>query len=223
MKIAISGTQCIGKSTFVKDFITKWPMYKVAGNSCSTIVQEKNLKHSQESTEETQNVILNHLVDQALSCSKSDHVLFDRCVLDNLAYTTWLCLKEKINPSYLEKVVPLIRETIKLYDIIFFLPITRVAPVNIEDNGTRDIDPVFREEIDNIFKAFHDSYHKQDRKVFDPSDSPAIIEIFGKPEERIKMAEFYVNEKGNMYGEDESLIHIPPEFDQELQEELYKY
>lgn len=216
MKIAITGTQCIGKSTFINDFIKKWPMYTTSGKDCSSIIREKKLLHSQESTEATQDIILNHLVDQALSCSKTDHVIFDRCVLDNLAYTSWLVLKEKIPNSYLQKILPIVQETIKLYDIIFTCPITKVAPVNIESNGTRDIDPVFREEIDNILKTFIESYHKHDGKIFNPQDSPAVIEIFGKPEERIAMAEFYINENGNMYGEDESLIQIPAEFDPEL-------
>lgn len=220
MKIAISGTQCIGKSTFIKDFINKWPMYRVAGSDCSSLIKEKNLKHSQESTEETQEIILNHLVDQALSCSKSDHVVFDRCVLDNLAYTTWLNLKGKISDKYLQRVVPIVRETIKVYDIIFVAPITSISPIDITANGVRDVDPIFREEIDNILKAFIDSYHKHDGKIFDPQDSPAVIEIFGKPEERIHMAEFYVNENGNMYGEDDSLIQIPPEFNPDLQDIL---
>jgi len=110
-----------------------------------------------------------------------------------------------------------------MYDIIFTTPITKVAPVEIIQNGTRDIDPVFREEIDNIIKAFTESYHKHNGKVFDPADSPAVIEIFGKPEERIHMAEFYINEKGNMYGEDESLIQIPPEFNPDLQDIFNKY
>lgn len=216
MKIAITGTQCVGKSTFIADFIKKWPMYKVAGSDCSSLIQEKKLKHSQESTEETQDIILNHLVDQALSCSKKDYVIFDRCVLDNLAYTSWLNLKGKITDQYLNKIIPIVRETIKLYDIIFTIPLTRVSPVEITDNGTRDLDPIFREEIDNILKVFNESYHRHDGRVFDPSDCPAIIEIFGKPEERIKMAEFYINEAGNMYGEDDSLIQIPAEFDPEL-------
>ena len=86
------------------------------------------------------------------------------------------------------------------------------------ENGTRSVDLTFREEIDNIFKAFCDSYHKHDKKIFDPNDSPAVIEIFGSQQERIKMVEFYVNEDGNMYGEDDSLIHIPPELDPELKE-----
>lgn len=223
MKIAISGTQCIGKSTFIQDFLKKWPMYRVAGGDCSSLIKEKNLKHSQESTEETQDIFLNHLIDQAFSCSKTDYVVFDRCVLDNLAYTTWLVLKGKLPNSYLEKVVPIVRETLKVYDIIFTAPITKVAPVEITANNTRDIDPVFREEIDNILKAFTESYHKHDGKIFDPQDSPALIEIFGKPEERIHMAELYVNESGNMYGEDESLIQIPAEFDPELQDIFNKY
>ena len=216
MKIAITGTQCIGKSTFIADFIKKWPMYKVAGSDCSSLIKEKNLKHSQESTEETQDLILNHLVDQALSCSKTDHVIFDRCVLDNLAYTTWLTLKGKISGDYIKKILPIVQETIKLYDIIFISPITKIAPVEISQNGTRDIDPTFREEIDNILKAFVESYHKHDGKIFNPQDSPALIEIFGKPQERISMAELYINNNGNMYGEDESLIQIPAELDPEL-------
>ncbi len=191
-------------------------MYRVAGESCSSVVKNKNLKHSQESTEETQDIILNHLVDVSLSCSKQDNVIFDRCVLDNLAYTVWLNSKDKVLDSYINKILPIVRETIKLYDIIFFLPITKTAPVEIVSNNVRDIDPVFREEIDNIFKVFVESYHKHNGKVFDPNDSPAVIEIFGKPEERIKICELYINEKGGMYGEDESLIQIPAEFDPEL-------
>jgi predicted ATPase len=216
MKIAITGTQCIGKSTFIADFIKKWPMYRTAGNDCSSLIKEKNLKHSQESTEETQDLILNHLIDQALSCSKADHVIFDRCVLDNLAYTTWLNLKGKISDQYLKKILPIIQETIKVYDIIFISPITKVSPVEVVQNGTRDVDLVFREEIDNILKAFVDSYHRHNGKIFDPQDSPALIEIFGKPEERIQMAQFYINEKGNSFSDDESLIQIPAEFDPEL-------
>jgi len=140
MKIAITGTQCIGKSTFIDDFIAQWPMYRRSGAGCSSLITEKNIKHSQEGTEETQEVFLNYLVDQALSCSKQDYVIFDRCVLDNLAYTSWLNLKGIVSDSYLKRVVPIIRETIKLYDIIFVMPITRVAPVDITSNGTRDVD-----------------------------------------------------------------------------------
>lgn len=216
MKIAITGTQCIGKTTFITDFIKKWPMYKLAGDDCSSLIKEKNIKHSQDSCEESQDLILNHLVDQAINSSKLDYAIFDRCVLDNLAYTTWLNAKNKVSDEYVKRVLPIVQQTLKMYDIIFVLPITKVAPVNIVQNGTRSVDPEYREEIDNILKVFVECYHSHNGKIFDPQDSPAVIEIFGKPEERIKMAEFYVNETGNMFGEDDSLIQVPAEFDPEL-------
>lgn len=216
MKIAISGTQCIGKSTFIQDFLKKWPMYKQSGADCSSIIKEKNLKHSKDSDESTQDIILDHLLNQAYSHSKKDHIIYDRCTLDNLVYTAWLHLKGRVSEEYLNKIVPVIQQSLKLYDIIFYIPITKVAPVEIVENGTRNVDPTFREEINNIFSVFISSYYKGDRKLFPSEECPAVIEIFGKPEERIKLAEFYVNEKGNMYGEEESLITIPPEFDPEL-------
>ena len=82
---------------------------------------------------------------------------------------------------------------------------------------TSELKQLIREEINNIFTAMMSSYYKGDRKLFPITDCPAVIEIFGKPDERIKLAEFYINENGNMFGEDESLITIPAEFDPELQ------
>ena len=219
MKIAVSGTQCIGKSTFIADFIKKWPMYKIAGQDCSSIIKKQKLQHSQDSNEQTQDILLNHLVDLATEHSKEEYVIYDRCVLDNLAYTIWLHLKGKIDEKYVQKIVPIIQQSLKLYDIIFFAPITKMSPINIEQKGnTRDIDPIFREEIDNIFNSFASSYYKGDKKLFPTEDCPALIEIFGKLEERIKVAELYINENGNMFSEDESLLSIPPEFNPDLRE-----
>lgn len=214
MKIAVCGTQCVGKSTFINDFLKKWPMYVTPEVKCSDIV--KGLNHSQESTENTQDLILNHLINQATSYSKQDNVILDRCVLDNLAYTSWLNLKGKVSNEYIQKVLPIVHQSLKLYDIIFYIPLTKVAPVSLEANGTRDVDPTFREEINNIFSVFAESYYKGTRKVFPTEDCPALIEIFGKPEERIKLVEFYINENGNIFSEDEPLIQIPAEFDPEL-------
>lgn len=217
MKIAVSGTQCMGKSTFIKDFINKWSMYKQAGEGCSSIILKQNLLHSKDSDEKTQEIFLNYLIDIATAHTKDEYIIYDRCVLDNLAYTMWLFLNKKVSETFLNKTVTLTQQTLKLYDIIFFTPLTKVSPVDITSNGVREIDPIFREEINNIFTAMMSSYYKGDRKLFPITDCPAVIEIFGKPDERIKLAEFYINENGNMFGEDESLITIPAEFDPELQ------
>jgi len=206
MKIAISGTHNIGKSTFIEDFLKKWTMYETLEKSYRNLIKENNVFHSEEGTEESQKAILNSLVDQAIEASKKDFVILDRCILDNLAYSTWLNLNNKLSDKFLDETRILVRETLKLFDVVFFLPITKFSNIPIENNSVRSIDPVYREEIDNIFKVFGESYHRGDGRIFPKCDSPPFIEIFGNREERIKLAELYIREDGKCYGEEQSLI-----------------
>lgn len=206
MKIAVVGSQCTGKTTYINDFLKKWSMYTTPENTYRDLIKKKKLPHSKNGTEESQTEILNCLVDQAIENSKSDNVIFDRCVLDVLAYSTWLCLNEKMSEKTLDQQRIIVRETLKLYDVIFFIPLTKVSEIKMEDNNTREIDPIYREEIDTIFKAFQDSYNRGDGRVFPKDDTPAVIEIFGSPEERIKLTEFYITEDGKAFGEDQNLL-----------------
>ena len=206
MKIAVIGTQCIGKSTYIKDFLVKWPMFSSPEKTYRDLVKEKNIPINKSGTEESQQLILDFLADQATRYSKSDNVIFDRCVLDNLAYSSWLHLNGMVSEKFLDNSRILVRETLSLFDIIFFLPISKTSPVKIVEDGVRDTDPVYREEIDNIFKAFQQSYHQGDGRIFPKGDSAALIEIYGSPEQRIALTSMYVTEKGTIYGEEESLI-----------------
>jgi predicted ATPase len=206
MKIAVSGAQCVGKSTYIKDFLKKWPMYTTPDTSYRDLIKEKNLPHSADGNEESQKLILDYLIDQAQKYDKQDNVIFDRCVLDNLAYSSWLNLNGKVSDKFLDESRIIIREMMSMFDIVFLIPLTKVSPVNIEDDGLRNADPVFREEMDNIFKVFMQSYHQGDGRVFPINDSAPIIEIYGNPEERIMLTSLYVNEEGKHYGEEESLI-----------------
>lgn len=206
MKIAVVGTQCVGKSTYIKDFLKKWSMYSTPEVSYRDYIKEKQIKINKNGSEESQELILNYLVDQATKYSKEDNVIFDRCVLDNLAYSSWLYLNDSISEKYLDTARLIVRETLKLFDIILFLPLSKTSPVALVEDGVRDTDPIYREEIDNIFKAFYQSYLKGDGRVFPKEDCPAFIEIFGSPEERIALTSLYITDLGHPYGEKESLL-----------------
>jgi len=206
MKIAITGTHCVGKSTLIKDFLKKWPNYITPEKSYRDFIKEKNIPHSKEGTEESQRLILDALFDQSQEYSKHDNVIFDRCVLDNLAYSSWLNLNEKVSDKFLDESRIMVREALKLIDVVFFIPLTRVSPIELKEDELRDNDPTYREEIDNIFKIFVHSYRQGDGRVFAADDAPPIIEIFGKPQERIKMLELYLDEEGKAFGEEKSLI-----------------
>lgn len=206
MKIAVSGTHCMGKSTYVKDFLKKWTNYTTPEKSYRDYIKEKNLPHSKEGTEESQKLILDALIDQQQGYSKSDNVIFDRCILDNLAYSSWLNLNGKVSDKFLDESRILIRETLKMFDVIFYFPISKFNQIELVNDELRDPDPEYRQEIDNIFNIFLESYRSGDGRVFAADDAPPIIEIFGNREERIAMTGLYIDENGDQYGEEESLL-----------------
>lgn len=210
MRIAILGTACTGKSTFINDFISNWQMYKLCEKPRYTdLVKEKNLQLNENGNEDSQRIILNSLIDQVMSSSKTDNVIFDRSVLDNLVYTMWLNANEKVSDSFVKESIKLVRESLVFYDILFFLPITRQSPIKFVEAEHRTTSPEYRLEIDNIFKALVHQYNKNDSTYF-PFDSkagsPAIIEIFGTRELRIELAKQYIGLDGQMVAEEPNLF-----------------
>jgi hypothetical protein len=206
MKIAVTGTQCIGKTTYIKDFIKKWPMYSSPKSNYRDLIKEKKINCNEIGDEKSQQIILDSLVDQIIQNSNEKNIIFDRCVLDNLAYTAWLNEEGRVSDEFFEKTRLIVKETLKLYDIIFFFPLTKFSNIKLEDNGTRSIDKVYREEIDLLFKVFQISYNKADGRVFPTEDTPALIEIYGNPEERIIMTEMYLQGDGSPFGDENSLL-----------------
>jgi len=208
MKIAVSGTQNIGKSTFVDDFKKNWKSYKKPKKTYRDFIKNEDLDLNREGTEESQEIILNALIDEAQN-AKGKHVIFDRCPLDNLVYTMWLNAKGYASDEFVKKTIDLVRESLVFFDIIFFLPITKHSPVAVEAKENRETDLEYREEIDVLFKSLMSAYHQESHIYFPFANklgSPAIIEIFGTPEERVQLAKFYINEKGDPFGEEDSLI-----------------
>lgn len=212
MRIAVSGSACQGKSTLVKNFLEQWPNYKKTEKSYRDVLKEKGLIHSSSTNKETQWCILNFMIDELQKTSKDDNIIFDRCPLDNIVYSIWSEAKKNsdIDEEFIKKCLPLVRESLRFLDIIFFTPITKVAPVKIEKDDLRDIDPVYIEEIDNIFKAIHRDYMNNPKSnFFIEDDRPGIIEVFGNPKERIEIIKLYLDndgdfiEPGNIISEEE--------------------
>lgn len=208
MRIAISGASNQGKSTLISDFLKTWQNYKTESKTYREILKEQKLPHSKKTTKDIQWKILNLMVEELQRYKKNDYVIFDRCPLDNIIYSLWACEKKqgKIDEKFISKCIPVVKESLKHLDIIFFLPITKVSPVEIKDNGARETDTVYINEIDALFKSLNAQYkHNLGRTPFFPSDDcPGIIEIFGNPFERIQMIKWYIDAEGDLIGGDVS-------------------
>lgn len=207
MKIAFIGTQCNGKSTLIKEFCERWPMYKHPEKTYRDLIKEKKVKNNKNGTEQSQKVILNALVDEVIlaTATEEKHIVFDRCVIDNIAYTLWLNEKGKVSDEFVMDSRQIALETIKMYDIIFYLPLRE--EIKMEKRKGRDLDPVYRQEIDNIFKALITSYERNSGIFFPVRDCPAVIALEGPPDLRCEQIRLYLKDTGVPYGEeDKSLI-----------------
>lgn len=211
MRIAISGSACQGKSTLVADILKNWPVYNKSAESYRKVIKEEKIGVNKNVTKDGQWKILNCLIDDLQSTKKGDKIIFDRCPLDNIVYSLWSFDKNTsdIDKTFIDKCIPLVQESMKFLDVIFFLPITRAAPVEIIDRENREIDKTYIEEIDNIFKAISYQLTKFNKSPFFPeNDFPPIIEIFGSPEERVEMLKLYIDDNGDLISENESVLDI---------------
>lgn len=200
MRIAISGSACQGKTTLVNDFLRNWPMYKRSNESYRAAIKANDLKINKDADQASQWTILNCLIDDLNVTKNTDNIIFDRCPLDNIVYSLWCNAKNSsdIDDEFIKKCIPLVQEAMHKIDIIFFLPITKVAPVSLLERDTRETDADYVSEIDNIFKVISHGLNKTGKSPFFPDeDRPPIIEIFGNPQERIEMIKLYVAEAGN--------------------------
>lgn len=205
MRVAIIGTAAVGKSQVLKDFLANWPKYTTPTKTYRDVLQEKGLGHSKKTCKATQQAILDWMIEEEKKHRKGDKVVYDRCTLDNLVYSMWAYEhgETDIDKTFVDQCIPLVRESLRSVDIIFFIPLSRFTKINNEDDkgGKRETDPVFIREIDNLFKAFAAEWHKPASPFFARDDKPAIIEIFGSPQERMKIIELYLDKDGDEIGD----------------------
>ncbi len=219
MRIAVSGANNMGKSTFVNDFLAQWPNYTKGELTYREKVQEK-LGKDPDGTEyrslstlgnkETQELIRDSMIEDISSYTREDNVIYDRGLWDNLMYSLYLCgvgIKD-CDGEWMKGQLSIFQEAMKFYDVILFTPLLEgySTPAIPEGNSDLDRDVVFRSECDNIFKALQKEYLDGKRNWLPKEDTPAIIEVFGTQAERIQMARLYINDDGSAFGDNDSLI-----------------
>jgi len=204
MRIAISGTGNQGKTTLINDFLQEWSNYKTESSTYRDKLEAEKLPHSKEATKDTQWKILNHMIDEMQTFGAEDNIIMDRCPIDNLIYSLW-CFEKgvgDIDKEFIDKCIPLVCESMRNLDIIFFIPITKAAPVAIEEDGVRETDEVYIKEIDNIFKMIGAQHHENNGRnpFFPKDDAPGWIEVFGDRQTRIAMIKQYLDADGDLIG-----------------------
>lgn len=121
MRAAVMGTASTGKSTLVKAFLKKWPMYKTTAKTYRDILTDNNLQHSSNTTVETQLLILDWMTRTLDENVDEKHVVYDRCPLDNLVYTLHANERNIISDEVTAATIDIVKASLKKLDIIFWI------------------------------------------------------------------------------------------------------
>jgi guanylate kinase len=182
MRIAISGSQCLGKSTFIEDIIKKYPQFETTTSTYRDQIKNHNLKCNKEANVQGQTVIMNKVVDELMLNCERDNVIFDRCVFDALIYSTWGSLNDSdIDDSFVGLQYELATFYADYYDKIIFIPMLGDGsdPI-IEEDNLRDTDEGYRIEINQLFESLYEYLSKRDEFKY------KIVYINGTEEERVE-------------------------------------
>lgn len=209
MRISISGTGNSGKSTLVKNFLHVWPQYTTPERTYRDVLTDEKLKHSSRTSTSTQWKILNFMVDQLQETDRKSKVVFDRCPLDNLAYTMWAHEKgiDGFDKKFVDRCINICKESMRSLDIIFLLQYD--DSIKIVDDGVRDTNVEYIKEIDNIFMALFSQWEQNyDADIFFPkNDSPGVILLPTNSQQRIDIISQYLDPQGSLYSEEDSILN----------------
>jgi hypothetical protein len=206
MKIAFMGTQCNGKSTLINGFLKKWPMYKEVKSTYRRLIKTGKVANNEEGTAESQKAILNAIIDDTQKAiAKGDEFLvFDLCVIDNIVYSLWLNERGKVSDEFIMDSKRVAFEAIRAFDLIFYIPLRE--EITIVPKKGRALDPVYRQEIDNIFRAVVGTYEKNLGIFFPKEDCPAVITLEGPADLRIEQIPMYIKPSGKFFDEEDGSL-----------------
>lgn len=186
MRIAVSGTHFMGKSTLIEDFIKKHPDYKCEIEPYYKLQDEKTMELSLEPSLDSLLEQLGYSIEQLNKHANECNIIFDRCPIDFIAYA--MCVTDQdsidINDNEISEKFPEVKEALNNLDLIVFLPIIKEHLIEYTEEN-----PAYRKAADKCFKKI---YREDICDIFPRYDHPKIIEILGDRLTRIKKLESYL-------------------------------
>ena len=186
MRIAISGSHSLGKSTLVWDWIKRHPQYTREEEPFRALDGEMyDIRFRQESNRLHNGIQMYYNASRVnLYSSINDCVIFDRAPVDYIAYSQYTADKKTtdIDDAFVDAMVPRVKETLQRLDLVVFIPMTNRWPVDMEDDGIRPVDLPYRAEVDAIFKQI---YRNERFSVMPDKNRPKLIELWGSREQRL--------------------------------------
>ena len=150
MLISFSGAQSTGKSTLLKvcqDIIPEW---NYIPEITRLVRREYDLPINEGGNDVTQMMIASEHLRNAYTKRDIPTVL-DRCSLDGLVYTHWLCEYGSVSMGAYTHARWVFDNTIDKYDLIVY---TQPEDVPVDNDGERSVNVEFRDQIIELFEKY---------------------------------------------------------------------
>lgn len=184
MIISFSGPQSSGKSTLLNILEELSPSWDYIPEITRLVKREYDLPINEDGNDLTQTMIMCEHLRNAYT-KRDNHAILDRCSLDGVVYTHWLCDKGKINMGTYSHARYIFDNTIDKYDLIMY---TSPEDVPIVDDGERSINIEFRNEIIELFEKYISNLPVE-----------KVLRINGNIQERVKQIQNVLGKLGMYY------------------------
>jgi hypothetical protein len=187
MRIAVSGSHSLGKSTVVNDWVANHGDYLREEEPYRALALHGpyEILFRDSSTRLHNGLQLYYSIGRIHRyATAAQKVIFDRAPVDYLAYSQYTADQgtTDIDDGFVESMVPAIRESLERLDILAFVPQSEAWPVRMEDDGIRPVDHSYREDVDAIFKQI---YRDGRFDVLPRQNGPLLLELAGSRQQRL--------------------------------------
>lgn len=121
MRIAVSGTHCVGKSTLIDEFLRVHPEYTHEPEPYTTLTEDFGEEFAAEPNVDDFLRQLEFSMTTLAKHARETNVIYERCPLDFLAYI------EALEPGRGELLLGPISTAVKQLDLVVYLPIEQDA------------------------------------------------------------------------------------------------
>lgn len=201
VRIAISGSHSLGKSTFVHDWVHQHPEYIREEEPYRALRDWYAIEFKDGSTRLHNGIQLHYNASRVNRYHDSqDNVIFDRAPVDYIAYSQYTANQgtTDICDAFVDALVPTVRDSLRFLDVLVFIPISEQWPIAMEDDGIRPVDLAYRDEVDELFKQI---YRQQRWQVMPTEQVPLLVELSGSRTDRVKQLEDTIQNWSAAHGE----------------------
>lgn len=196
MRIAVSGSHSLGKSTVVNDWVSSRPEFarEEEPYRALSLHGPYQILFRDESTRLHNGIQLYYNIGRVHRyATAAQDVIFDRAPVDYLAYSQYTADTgcTDIDDAFVASMVPAVAESLDHLDILAFVPKSDEWPVEMEADGIRPIDHAYRDAVDLIFKQI---YREGRYGVMRGEKRPLLIELVGSREQRLEQMQQAINE-----------------------------